>query len=185
MVETKDQSPRLDADVVQEVLSEVSDAAREAFVQSVTDSDDLDESLWGAPPSRAEVRTAAMTNLQRQFEARRRLVDKSVTRSDAAGLLAVSEQAISALVKARNLLTIKVGRELRVPAWQFNPDVERGFLPGIALLAEVFPGGITSLSEWVVRPNVELGDVTPVEALAAGRVDAVVDTARAGTTTAW
>lgn len=178
-------APRADEDVVREVLADVPDGAREAFVQSVTDAEDVDESLWGAAPSRTEARTAAMSNLQQQFETRRRLVDNSITRTDAAELLSVSEQAISALVKSGDLVTIRVGRQLRVPAWQFNPDVERGLLPGIARLAAVFPGGVTALSEWVVRQNVELAGAAPVEALAAGRVDAVVDVARAGTAVAW
>jgi hypothetical protein len=185
MAETKDRAACVDEDVIREVLSDVPDSAREAFVQSVTDSDGLDESLWGAAPSRAEVRTAAIRNLQRQFEGRRRLIENSVTRSDAAELLSVSEQAISALVNAGELLTIKVDRELRIPAWQFNPDVGRGFLPGIAQLSATFPGGVTSLSEWAIRPNVDLDDVTPAEALATGRVDAVVNIVRTATAVAW
>lgn len=183
MVKTK--SGGADEDVVRQVLADVPGGARDAFVQSVTDADDVDESLWGGAPSRVSSQTAAMTNLQRQFESRRRLVDNSVTRADAAALLSISEQAVSALAKAGDLVTIKVGRQLRVPAWQFHPDMERGFLPGVARLAAVFPGGVTALSEWMVRPNVELGNVTPAAALATGQVDAVVNVARYGTAAAW
>lgn len=175
--------------VVREVLSDVSAEARSTFVHAVGGSDPvdngLDEALWGPAPSRSETRTAAVLNLQREFESRRRLLADSITRAQAAQLLSVSEQAISALISSGNLLAMKEGREHRLPVWQFSPDTLRGFLPGLGALAAVFPGGPTSMSEWAMRPNVELGGTTPAAALAEGRVDQVVEIARSSTATAW
>ncbi|HZE16826.1 MAG TPA: DNA-binding protein, partial [Mycobacterium sp.] len=72
-----------------------------------------------------------------------------------------------------------------IPMWQVNAGAERGFLPGIADLRRVFPGGVVSLSRWAVTPNVDLGDMTPADALAAGRVQDVIAAATKTTTAAW
>jgi hypothetical protein len=69
--------------------------------------------------------------------------------------------------------------------WQVHAGAERGFLPGIADLQRVFPGGLVSLSRWAVTPNVDLGDMTPANALAAGHVQDVIAVAATTTAAAW
>lgn len=145
----------------------------------------LDETYWGPAPTGTETRTTALADLQRQFSARQRLLDRSITRAQAAHLLGVTEQTVSTLISSGDLLTIKEGREHRIPVWQFNAGAERGILPGIRKLHDVYPGGLASLSEWVELPNVEFDGATPVELLAKGKIEAVVDIARIGTAAAW
>ena len=113
------------------------------------------------------------------------MIEASLTRTETAELLDISEQAVLDRLEAGDLIGLKKGREWRLPAWQFNPDAERGFVPGLARLREVFPGGAVSLTEWAVAPNVELDGSTPADELAAGHVEDVVRVAHTGTAAAW
>jgi hypothetical protein len=173
--------------MLKEVLSSVPDSARKGFVRTVVGdpSDGLDTALWGRGPSPAERREAALANLRRQYESRRQVVEASLTRAEVAELLDISEQAVLGRLEAGDLIGLKKGREWRLPAWQLSSDAERGFLPGLAKLREVFHGGVVSMTEWATSPNVELEGATPVDELAAGHIDAVVHAASTGTAAAW
>jgi excisionase family DNA binding protein len=147
------------------------------FVKAVTSTAqerDLDESLWGNAPSTAKLRTAALQALKDDFTARRELLHASLSRAEAAELLGISNQAVLDRLTNGDLVGLKDGRAWRIPMWQVNAGAERGFLPGIAELREVFPGGVVSFSEWAVAPNVDLGGMTPADALAAGHVQDVI-----------
>jgi hypothetical protein len=175
---------------LEDALASVPENERESFVLGVVGDDDgdgdgLDPALWGPGPSPAERKRAALANLRRQYQARRAVVEASLTRPEAAELLDVSEQAVLDRLKAGDLVGLKKGREWRLPSWQFSADSELGFVPGLAGVTAVFAGGAVSLTEWALAPNGELDDATPADALAAGRVDDVVRAAHAGTAAAW
>ncbi|WP_234420116.1 helix-turn-helix domain-containing protein [Rhodococcus ruber] len=173
--------------VLKDVLGSVPEAERESFVLGVVgdEGEGLDAGLWGRGPSPAERRHAALENLRRQYRARRAVVAESLTRPEAAELLEVSEQAVLDRLKAGDLIGVKKGREWRLPSWQFDADTEQGFVPGLARVSRVFPGGAVSLTEWALNVNPDLDGATPAEALAAGRIDDVVRAAEAGTAAAW
>lgn len=169
------------------VLGRVPASAREEFASTVTSPSDggLRESLWGTAPSRDRVDEAALWTLQEEYRARREVAARSLTRSQVAELLDVSEQAVTDRLEARELVGLKSGREWRLPVWQFSADAERGYLPGLARLRAVFPGGSVSLTEWATTPNTELEGATPADMLAAERVEEVVRAAAVGTSAAW
>ncbi|GAF48819.1 helix-turn-helix domain-containing protein [Rhodococcus wratislaviensis] len=173
--------------VLEDALASVPDTERESFVLGVVgeDEDGLDRALWGPGPSPAERKAAALVNLRRQYQARRAVVEASLTRPEAAELLDVSEQAVLDRLKAGDLVGLKKGREWRLPSWQFSADSELGFVPGLARVSAVFAGGVVSLTEWALAPNSDLDGATPAEVLAAGHVDDVVRAARVGTAAAW
>jgi excisionase family DNA binding protein len=158
------------------------------FFEAVTNTPrkrDLDESLWGNAPSAAELRTAALQALKDDFVARRELLHASLSRAEVAELLGISSQAVLDRLTHGDLAGVKDGREWRIPMWQVNAGAERGFLPGIADLRAVFPGGVVSLSKWAVAPNVDLWGMTPADALAAERVQDVIAVAAKTTAAAW
>ncbi|GAB7006855.1 hypothetical protein JCM18899A_43280 [Nocardioides sp. AN3] len=164
----------------------VSASDRDGFVTSVVGSETaLDTALWGREPSTTERRSASLANLRLEFEARRSVLEESLTRAEVAELLEVSEQAILDRLESGALVGLKKGREWRLPTWQFDPDAERGFVPGLAELRAVFPGGVVTLSKWVTTPSVDLDDATPAGELAAGHVDQVVLAAKSLTAAAW
>jgi hypothetical protein len=170
------------------VLETASASVKAGFVEAVTRTapeHDLDESLWGGAPAAAELRIAALQALKDDFVARRELLHASLSRAEVAELLGTSGQAVLDRLAHGDLVGLKDGREWRLPMWQVNAGTECGFLPGIADLQRVFPGGVVSLSRWTVTPNVDLGDMTPADALAAGRVQDVVAVAAKTTSAAW
>lgn len=173
--------------VLKDVLGGVPDSAREGFVLTVAGSrdDDVDAALWGSGVPTAERRKAALENLRRQYAARRAVLEASLTRAEAASLLQVSEQAVLDRLEAGDLIGLKEGREWRLPSWQFDPDAERGFVPELMKLRQVFPGGAVSLTEWVTTPSADLDGATPAEKLSAGRVNEVVQLAKGLTSAAW
>jgi excisionase family DNA binding protein len=91
----------------------------------------------------------------------------------AADLLGVSRQTISAWTKARKLMAVRRGaRFVAYPACQFT---SRGLVPG---LAEVLNAHSTA-SSWVllhflVQPHSSLGGRTPLAALSRGEINSVV-----------
>jgi excisionase family DNA binding protein len=178
------------ADVVSAVevaLNSAPASVRAGFVDTVADHDGrgLDESLWGPGPSTQDVRTAALQGLKEAFVGRRELLDTSLSRTEAAELLGVSSQAVLDRLTDGELIGLKDGREWRIPMWQLHAGAPRGFLPAIAELRRVFPGGLVALSRWATTPHADLGDLTPADALAAGRVDQVIAAATAATAAAW
>lgn len=174
------------AKVLKDVLGTVSESDRDGFVTSVVGSEaELDTALWGREPSAAERRSAALENLRLEFEARRAVIEESLTRSEVSELLDISEQAVLDRLESGALIGLKKGREWRLPTWQFNPDAERGFVPGLAELQQVFPGGAVTLSNWVTAPSTDLDGATPAAELAAGHVDQVVLAAKSLTAAAW
>jgi excisionase family DNA binding protein len=173
---------------VHAVLEAAPASVKAGFVEAVTRTArerDLDESLWGSAPSAAELRTAALQALKDDFIARRELLHASLSRAEVAELLGISSQAVLDQLAHGDLVGLKDGREWRIPMWQVNAGAERGFLPGISDLRRVFPGGVVSLSRWAVTPNVDLGDMTPADALAAGHVQDVIAVATKTTAAAW
>lgn len=173
--------------VLKYVLATVPDSAQEGFVRTVVDdsSDTLDADLWGPSPTSVERSETALANLRRQYEARRQVVETSLTRAEAAELLDVSEQSVLDRLESGDLIGLRKGREWRLPAWQFNADAERGFLTGLARLREVFPGGAVSMTEWATSSNAELDGATPAAELAAGNIDGVLHAGAKGTSAAW
>lgn len=175
------------ASAVHTALESAPASVRTDFVEAVADREEagLDDALWGAAPSTDEVRAAALQGLKSDFLARRELLDASLSRPQVAELLGVTPQAVLDRLAEGDLVGLRDGREWRIPMWQINAGAERGFLPGIAALREVFPGGLVALSRWVTTPNADLGGATPADALAAGRAPQVIAAAAAITAAAW
>lgn len=89
--------------------------------------DGLDEALWGPAPDSAVLSHAIFEDLSDQFAQRRELTERSISRDEAAELLGVAAQSITTRLAAGKLVGMKVGREWRLPPWQFDPDNRLGF----------------------------------------------------------
>lgn len=138
----------------------------------------LDESLWGPSPSREDIAAGVVADLRRRFAGRRSMEEVSLSRTEVAELLAISPQAVTDALEARRLLGVRRGRSWLIPAWQLDAEAERGLLPGIGALAEAFPGGLVTLSAWVVQPHVDLDGRSPRDAMALGDGERVTALAR-------
>lgn len=123
--------------------------------------DDLDEKFWGRAPESITASKAVFADLKDQFAQRHQLAAESISRDEAAELLGIAAQSITAKLASGKLVGIKVGREWRLPVWQFDPDDPSGVLPDLDNLQAVFPGGLVSLSRWMHRKQPEFDGRSP------------------------
>ncbi|WNG90093.1 helix-turn-helix domain-containing protein [Mycobacterium sp. ITM-2016-00317] len=169
------------------VVNAASDDELDRLRAAVTaDPDDgLDERFWGQAPDSTTAAQAVFADLKDQFAQRRQLSAESISRDEAAQLLDVAPQSVTAKLAAGKLIGFKVGREWRLPLWQFNPDDPSGALPDLDELQSVFPGGVVSLSRWMQREQPEFGGRTPRAEMVLHGSASVIALAQALTSAAW
>jgi excisionase family DNA binding protein len=92
---------------------------------------------------------------------RRVLLEQSITRDEAAEILGVTSQAVSAMLKRGDLAALKVGRERRLPRWQFDPDSDSGILPGLRDVLASYPASLVAMSRWAETESPDLGGIRP------------------------
>lgn len=156
-----------------------SERARLEAAATAAPRDGLDERFWGPAPDSVAVTEAVIADLTDQFAQRRQLAANSIGRQAAAQLLSISPQSVTDKLESRKLVGIKVGREWRLPRWQFNPDNVTGALADLDVLQSSFPGGPVSLSRWIMHPNIEFDGRTPRDELVAHGSASVIKVARA------
>jgi excisionase family DNA binding protein len=162
-----------------------SELARLEAAATASPDDGLDERFWGPAPDSVTAAEAVVADLTDQFAQRRELAANSFGRQEAAKLLSISPQSVTDKLESRKLVGIKVGREWRLPRWQFDPDNVTGALPDLDVLQAAFPGGPVSLSRWVMRPNPEFDGRTPRDEAVAHGSASVIKVARALTSAGW
>jgi excisionase family DNA binding protein len=134
---------------------------------------------YGPEPTAQAVSDAAAWNTAISAERRRLLIERSVTREQAAEILDVTAQAVSSMLRRGGLAGFKVGREWRLPRWQFDPDSDSGLLSGLRDVLAGYPGSVVGLSRWIETESPDLDGLTPRMALQRGRVGEVLVLIRA------
>jgi hypothetical protein len=174
-------------DAVAAVVNEAdqSEVARLEAAAAAESPDDLDERFWGAAPDSVTAVTAVLADLSDQFAQRHQLAADGISRDATAGLLGITAQSVTAKLAARKLVGIKLGREWRLPTWQFDPDVPTGVLPDLDSLQAVFPGGPVSLSQWMLRAQPEFDGRNAREEMIVHGSTPVIELAQVLTATAW
>jgi hypothetical protein len=162
-----------------------SELARLEEAVRVSSDDGLNERFWGPAPDSVTAAEAVVADLTDQFAQRRDLAANSFSREATAGLLGISSQSVTDKLESRKLVGIKVGREWRLPRWQFDPDNTTGALADLDVLQAAFPGGPVSLSRWIMRPHPEFGGRTPREEAIAHGSQSVINVARNLTAAGW
>jgi hypothetical protein len=181
-----DDKSRLRAEL-EALVNDADESERARLEEAVTVSrdDGLDERFWGPAPDPVTAAEAVVADLTEQFAQRRDLAANSIGREAAAELLGISPQSVTDKLESRKLVGIKVGREWRLPRWQFDPDNTTGALPDLNVLQAAFPGGPVSLSRWMTRPNPEFDGHTPREETIANGSASVINVARNLTAAGW
>lgn len=148
-------------------------------------TDDLDERLWGPAPDSVSAVKAVVADLKDQFSQRRQLAADGISRDDAAELLGIAPQSVTSKLASGKLVGIKVGREWRLPRWQFDADNALGVLPDLDELQAVFPGGPVSLTHWITRSQPDFDGRTPREEMVIHGSAPVINVARVLTAAGW
>jgi hypothetical protein len=169
------------------VVNEADDSedARLEAAATADSADDLDERFWGPGPDSVTAVKAVLADLSEQFVQRRQLAENGISRDDTGALLGITAQSVTAKLVSRKLVGIKVGREWRLPTWQFDPDVPTGVLPDLDVLQAVFPGGPVSLSRWMLKTQPEFDGRNPREEMIVHGSTPVIELAQALTATGW
>lgn len=162
-----------------------SELARLEAAATAEPSDDLDERFWGPAPDSVTAVKAVVDDLSEQFAQRRRLAEDSLSREEVAKLLGIAAQSVTSKLESGKLIGIKVGREWRLPRWQFDPDNTSGVLPDLDTLQAAFPGGPVSLSNWIIRAQPEFDGRTPRDDMVIHGSAPVIKVARALTAAGW
>lgn len=129
------------------------------------------------PPAVAEERRFANISTELLKQA-----GGSVSLTEGAKLLGISRQALHKRVKIGSALGMMLGHEIVLPLIQFVPSKERvDIIRGLSSVTRLFnqaqAGGWSAL-QFLIEKDPNLGN-TPIESLRTGRVDAVVNAARA------
>lgn len=168
------------------VLDSIPDERLHSILPTQSEKKDgLELRFWGEEPSDEDTSASSMTVLLQEFEYRNTVLRRSLSRGQVAQLLQIRPQSVSDMLAAGHLVGLRQGREWRFPSWQFDPDTDDGVVPGLDELARVFPGGVPSLTAWVLRRNVDLRDQRPLDLLKAGHAGEVVEQARVLISVAW
>ena len=94
-----------------------------------------------------------------------------------ASLFNVSEEAIEDRHRAGRLIAVRSGGVYGYPACQFTSD---GIVEGLAAILEAMPMRHDWMRlEWLLVPDDALEGLSPLEFLKEGRIDDVIDVARA------
>lgn len=129
---------------------------------------------FGPEPSHEAYGDAITWNVVTGTEHRQSLIERSITRHEAALRLGVSDQAVSDKLERGVLVGLKEGREWRLPEWQFEPGSRSGVLPGLRDVVARFPASVLALSRWIEAENPDLGGSTPRAALGQDKVEDVL-----------
>ena len=131
-------------------------------------------------PSELEQGLLGFRSLLQFFEARRELLNDTVTAPQAAELLGVSRQTPLNRVKDNTLLAVLDRGAYRFPIWQFDPQGEDGVLPGLPEVIDALePQQPFAKLVWLRRPNPTLAAREPVELLRDREIEPVVGAAHA------
>jgi hypothetical protein len=164
-----------------ELIGALEDALSQ--LAEATESDELDERLWGLAPSDEDLAAARRVARRSLAAELGRALSGALTREQAARRLGITPQAVSKRVAAGGLVAVRRGRVRWFPAWQFHED---GVLPGLGRLIAEFPAGSLSLTSWATMRSADLQDATPAQALVRrGGVEQVLEAARALGPAAW
>lgn len=131
-------------------------------------------------PTESEQALLGFRSLLQFFEARRDLLDDSLTAPQVAEVLGVSRQTPLNRVKDSTLLAVLDRGAYRFPVWQFDPQGEDGVLAGLPDALEALePQQPFAKLVWLRRVNPTLGDREPVELLRDREIDPVIGAAHA------
>jgi hypothetical protein len=118
--------------------------------------------------------------MRERFEAiRNRIMDEALSTAEVSRRLRISGEAIRKRLSRKELFGLKLGRDYRFPAWQFDPRSESGVVTGVYQVLEVTVLDPLELAYWFENPMEALEGLSPIDALRAGNLEDVIAAAEA------
>lgn len=155
------------------MVREITRAVEEVAATLRDGFEHLDPSIWGeaGPEDEYEYATTAILAAVEARRGRERLVERSYSLEEGAGLLNIDPTEVERLLEERRLVGVVEDGHWRLPDWQFSGD---HVIDGVAEAAQAFPGGVEWLTAWMTTPHPELDDETPRDQLLDGELDTVL-----------
>ena len=98
-------------------------------------------------------------------EQRARLLRESVGAEEAGRLTDRSRQAVERQRREGRILALRVGRQWRYPAWQFEIDGPAGLVPRLPEVVASLHMSPAGAGHWLTSPHTELGGEAPIQLL--------------------
>ncbi len=98
-------------------------------------------------------------------ENRARLLRESVSAAEAGRLTGRSRQAVERQRRDGRILALRVGRQWRYPAWQFDTDGPGGLIPCLSEAVALLFRSPAGAAAWLTVPRPELDGDTPLSRL--------------------
>jgi hypothetical protein len=107
------------------------------------------------------------------------ILDDTISSDEVRRYVNRSRPVVNKMAKQGLLLAIPDGRALRFPRWQFDPASETGLLPHLSEVLAVMDASPFRKAAWFLTQNPRLRRRLPLDLLRAGKVQPVLDEARA------
>ena len=154
--------------------------------RALTEEDTLAEEIADRSFSRKERIELERETLARHFQHRRELLEGAFTASEVAkNLLRTSRQTPHDRVRSQTLLAIRDNGKLYFPYWQFDPEGSDGVVEGFPEVIKALQLSDYAKMVWLTRPNPDLENLTPIEALKKGKKEQVLEQARSAEASQW
>lgn len=144
---------------------------------SASSNDDLVKAITGRSFTQEEKIQLEMQSLLTYFRHRRHLLEDSLTASQVAELLGTSRQTPHDRHRSKTLLGLRDNGVYHFPAWQFDPEGSDGVIFGFPEVLKALQVSDFAKLSWLMKPNLFLKGLTPVEALKRGQVEQVIQEA--------
>ncbi len=157
---------------VRELLVEGLQEQLEVFWTEEESSDplaDVDDPM----DQREAIATALWADVRKRTN-RIRLLQESISASQAGALTGRSRQAVERQRKAGDLIGLRSGREWRYPKWQFDEAGPAGLVPCLTEVIRALDLSPFGAALWLTTPSSELGDEKPIEVLRRRKSDPVL-----------
>ena len=160
------------------ILAEIADSLNR--VQNSSDSDDeFVKLLSDKEYSTEERKRLHIQNILNSFNYRRKLLKDTVDVNQVMEILDYdSRQAPLNRLKAHSLIAIKDNQKWWFPLWQFDASTSDGIIDGLSRVLKALDCSNLAKVSWLVNPNPYFANSSPLEALKAGEVERVVESAR-------
>ena len=161
------------------ILSAIADSLDRVRHLTKEDDDEFVRLLADKEYSPQERKKLHVQNILNSFNYRRELLKDTVDVNQVMEILGYdSRQAPLNRLKARSLIAIKDNQKWWFPLWQFDANTSDGIIKGLSEVLKALDCSNLAKVSWLVNPSPYFEGMSPLEALKAGEVTRVVESAR-------
>lgn len=161
------------------ILSAIADSLERVQNLAQEDDDEFVRLLADKEYPTQERKRLHVQNILNSFNYRRKLLKDTVDVNQVMEILGYdSRQAPLNRLKAHSLIAIKDNQKWWFPLWQFDANTSDGVIEGLSEVLKALDCSNLAKVSWLVNPSPYFEGISPLEALKAGEVERVVESAQ-------